>query len=224
MGKNKKVKIIIAGLALLVVGGFGLIVIKSVQDNQALQNSEASGFGKDAITVNFQNVERDFGSTSCENFFSKASLTPSKPSSYALFSSLSTIKAITGPISKQFPKSCIYDLGNGKKIYFGIFTYSTSSRIPDSQGALFTKIQSIILKSIIDGGNYGGKINYFFGPNKNDKNQCSNLIFHSLNDFEYAYTSLSGFGQDCAKLKSLNTEITDIVSDKILNIMNKYSI
>jgi len=217
MLKNSQTKAIVVVVLIVALVSGGLLVVKNIQDNQALQNSEAAGFGSSATRDNFANVENDFAASSCEYFFSKGLINSDQKDLYSLVDNINT-KAY--PAETRVPKVCDYDLGNGKKISFGVFTYAANSKIDATQSDLFSRIYSANLSSTIIGGQLTN-IHYFFGNNLNVGGMCSSLVFHDQNDFEYAIVNYEGFG-DCTNLKAVNNEVLQIFSKKILDIMRKY--
>lgn len=212
MNQRRKVTLAVLFVMTVLLAGVSIFITLRIQQNNAANDANASGFGATATKDLYDDVQSAFAQKPCERFFGKDFVN----SDMGL--TKDDIISTTG-IAPSFvtPKDCTYNLSNNRSITFRLVAYNTNSYIdPDAQ-ALYNRIGSIYQKDEL------GYLNafdntIFVGNSIQTTGACDALLYNNSNDFEYALIEFKGFG-DCSTLVTTQAPILRVFAGNIQSIM-----
>ncbi len=194
-------------LSLVFVGG-GILVTIQLQQNQAPDETSAFGFGDEAITSFYDDIDQFFKEADCElllndGLVDAGSHGDGQGEPLTNFA-LTTLYA--EPPRGNFQKICNYTEEEydpeGINIFetfieLDLYTYGPDSYIYESQDEKKATLNAALFDTIIDEGYYADLfVDYTYGTvNSATEQTCRLAIYHQYNEFEYLTIDLNGY--DC---------------------------
>ncbi len=226
MSTGRKITIFILLLLTIGLGAVSLYVTYNITQDNAPEDSDASGFGPEATTDLFSVVEKYFREVPCETLMSNYNATTELIDAVneATEAGTYSFEPANLPQATDIPMQCIFNLGPDHSVVFLAYTYEVESDIDNSAEELYARVKEQYgLNEVVDEGT-SDRIKYFFGWDQVttvavEKLVCRSVLFESQNDFEYASVVYYGF-DDCTDVINLNKILTQAISDRAIQVID----
>lgn len=210
MDQRRKVTLAALFVMTVLLAGVSIFITIRIQQNNAANDANASGFGNTATKDLYDDVQSAFAARPCERFFGKDFAT-------SVGLTKDDILSVTAQTPTFVtPKDCTYNLSNNRSISFRLVAYNTNSYIDPDANALYDRIGSIYQKDALD--IFQSFDTVVITGTSLDGTACDSLMYHIQNDFEYALVEFKGFG-DCASVITNQKIIMKVFAAGIQNIM-----
>lgn len=211
MNSRRKVTLAILFVMTALLAGVSIFITLRIQQNNAANDANASGFGQTATRDLYDDVQTAFAAKPCERFFGKDFVNSSMNLTK---DDIISVTGLTPTIAT--PKECTYNLSNNRTIKFRLVSYNLQSYIDPDEEALYARIGSIYQQDPID--TFLSFDTVVITAPSLDGKACDSLMYHVQNDFEYALVEFKGFG-DCATVVANNKLIMQVFAGNIQGII-----
>lgn len=216
MSNRKRVIIIVLIIVTIGLGGASILLSQMLQNSQAPNSSKASGFGETATKDLYEPLSKAFETTGCVGLLSPAII------DYYVRDDFSEVNKYSYEYydlntGNNIPVHCFIDLDVGRKIELELHAYDKNSDIASSKDALYSKVNTSLIKSKTTSGSFK-QTQYFFGEGVNN-GECITTIFNTLNEFEYLKLVYQNFDKSCNELTKLNGEVSYVIGNAITDLI-----
>ncbi len=216
MNKNKFTPLTYIVVTTIAILAFLILLALDGRNDSVNEDSDVgvSGFVEQTTRDLFPTILEGLLRTDCEILFHEGNL--EDPRFTNLYEGEYSLEISKLDPYTNVPLQCFYRLNDEQGFIVQVHTYAADSKIDNTRADLFERVNSQYIDLVIDQDRIG-IIDYAFGTDKANNDECITTMYHPLNDFEVITIEYIGF--DCQDDFNTNREIVSILGNYFVFFM-----
>lgn len=226
-GTARKVTIVLLIILTLALAGVAAIIAMRLQQQGTVAppSADAAGFGSNATKDLYDEFGDFFASLECEEFLAPTAI--QNIQFYEQFDihpavadilAEGEVEVFTQAASGDVAINCTYQLDSDHSVDVTLYAYNLDSVIDANPSALYTRVNTSNISSVIDSGSTTTAA-VFFGSGL-EAGTCVSNIYHAQNDFERVTVSYDGFA-NCDDIEGFNQALSKVISDYLVAFVSE---